>query len=75
MGTVPLVESILDARNLATASTFLFFLALFWIAFTTENQQRSATIIMVSDFCFHHIVFCEFIFLFQLVAYTNYTIR
>lgn len=48
MGTVPLVENFTDSRNLATFATYILITALIWIAFTTDNQQKSAIIIMVS---------------------------
>lgn len=49
MGTVPLVETFFDARNLATLGTYALLIALLWVAFNTDNQQRSAAIIMVSQ--------------------------
>lgn len=54
MGTVPLVETFFDARNLATLATYSLLIALLWVAFNTDNQQRSAAIIMVStcDVCY-----------------------
>lgn len=54
MGTVPLVETFFDARNLATLATYSLLIALLWVAFNTDNQQRSAAIIMVStcDMCY-----------------------
>lgn len=48
MGTVPLVEKIIDVRNLATLFTFTVLIALMWIALNTENHQKSVIIIIVS---------------------------
>lgn len=48
MGTVPLVETIFDTRNLATIATYSLFIALLWVAFNTDNQQKSTIILMVS---------------------------
>lgn len=48
MGTVPLVESFFDMRNLATLATYSLLMALLWVAFNTDDRQRSAAIIMVS---------------------------
>lgn len=48
MGTVPLVETFFDMRNLATLATYSLLFALLWVAFNTDNQQHSAAIIMVS---------------------------
>lgn len=47
MGTIPLVESFLDFRNLATAAAYVFLVALVVVAFVTENRQRSVVILMV----------------------------
>lgn len=49
MGTVPLVETIFDSRNLATIATYSLFIALLWIAFNTDDQQKSTIILMVSN--------------------------
>lgn len=48
MGTVPLVESFLDSRNLATITAYLFLFVLVSTAFVTENRQQSIVILMVS---------------------------
>lgn len=47
MGTVPLIESVLDARNAGTVLAYAFVAVLVWQAYRTENRQHSATIIMV----------------------------
>ncbi|XP_017781119.1 PREDICTED: transmembrane and TPR repeat-containing protein CG4050-like [Nicrophorus vespilloides] len=46
MGTVPLVESFLDPRNLSTVAAYVFLALLVIAAFTTENKQQSVIIIM-----------------------------
>lgn len=48
MGTIPLVESFLDPRNLTTVATYVFLLAMVGTAFTTENRHQSVVLIMVS---------------------------
>lgn len=48
MGTVPLVESFFDVRNLATVAAYGFLVALMVVAFTTENKHRGGVILMVS---------------------------
>lgn len=48
MGTIPLVESFLDIRNLTTVATYLFLLLLIATAFSTENRHQSVVLIMVS---------------------------
>lgn len=48
MGTVPLIERLLDPRNAATVLAFAFVAALVWQAYRTENRQHSAIILMVS---------------------------
>lgn len=50
MGTVPLVESFTDVRNIATILAYTFVATLVWIAFVIENRQQSAIIIMVCIF-------------------------
>ncbi|XP_031622096.1 protein O-mannosyl-transferase Tmtc3 [Contarinia nasturtii] len=50
MGTVPLVETFFDTRNLTTLATYTLLIALLWVAFTTDNQQRSAAIFMGTAF-------------------------
>uniref|UniRef100_A0A336KWY0 dolichyl-phosphate-mannose--protein mannosyltransferase n=1 Tax=Culicoides sonorensis TaxID=179676 RepID=A0A336KWY0_CULSO len=46
MGTVPLVESISDVRNLGTLAGYLLIGTLVWISFTHDNRQKAAVIIM-----------------------------
>ncbi|KAF7280203.1 hypothetical protein GWI33_006296 [Rhynchophorus ferrugineus] len=46
MGTVPLIESMFDVRNLATLGTYLFVGALVGTAFLTKNRQKSVILIM-----------------------------
>ncbi|KAF5297988.1 hypothetical protein FQA39_LY11863 [Lamprigera yunnana] len=46
MGTVPLIESIADPRNLATLSVYAFLITFLFIAFTNDNRQQSAVILM-----------------------------
>lgn len=46
MGTVPLVESFTDMRNMATLSTYFFIAALVWVAFKTKNKQQSVVLII-----------------------------
>lgn len=48
MGTIPLVESFMDSRNLGTIAAYGFLVALIVVAFTTENRQHSIVLIMVS---------------------------
>lgn len=50
MGTLPLVESFFDARNLGTVVAYAFLLALGVKAFTTENKQQSMALLMVRAF-------------------------
>jgi hypothetical protein len=47
MGTVPLVESFLDARNVATLVSYAVLLLLTYVAVVTENRQQATVIIMV----------------------------
>lgn len=51
MGTIPLVESFLDIRNIGTIVAYAFLFTLIGVAFVTENRQQSVIIIMVSAFC------------------------
>lgn len=51
MGTVPIVQSLLDPRNLATLVTYTFLGIFVLTAFYTENKQQATVIIMVSKFC------------------------
>jgi hypothetical protein len=48
MGTVPLVESFFDVRNLATVVSYAVLLLLTYVAVITENRQQATVIIMVS---------------------------
>jgi len=47
MGTVPLVESASDPRNLATLATYAVVAALVYTAFTTPNRAKRVAVIMV----------------------------
>lgn len=49
MGTVPIIDSLLDARNLATILAYLLIGVLIWVAFISENVQQTTVIIMVSE--------------------------
>ncbi|EFA01829.1 protein O-mannosyl-transferase Tmtc3 [Tribolium castaneum] len=46
MGTIPLVETFADGRNLATIAAYTFFTALLVTAYTTENRQQRTVILM-----------------------------
>jgi len=48
MGTVPLVESFFDVRNLATLISYAVLLLLTYVAVITDNRQQATVIIMVS---------------------------
>lgn len=48
MGTVPLVESISDVRNLGTLAAYLLIGTLVWFALTHDNRQKAGVVIMVS---------------------------
>lgn len=48
MGTVPLVESFLDVRNVTTVVAYAFLFLLVFKAFSTSNRQQSIIIAMVS---------------------------
>lgn len=48
MGTVPLIESFFDVRNLATLVSYAVLLLLTYVAVITENRQQATVIIMVS---------------------------
>lgn len=48
MGTIPLVESFLDPRNLSTLAAYTFLMLLVIAAFFTENRQQGVLILMVS---------------------------
>lgn len=49
MGTISLVESFTDIRNVGTLLTYCLLARLIWIGFVTENRQQSAVVIMVSE--------------------------
>ncbi|CAH1726692.1 protein O-mannosyl-transferase Tmtc3 [Aphis gossypii] len=46
MGTIPLVESTSDPRNLATLATYTVIIALVYTAFTTSNRTKRIVVIM-----------------------------
>ncbi|KAL1506759.1 hypothetical protein ABEB36_006062 [Hypothenemus hampei] len=46
MGTIPLIESFLDTRNLYTIATYVFFLSMVATALLTENRHQSVVLIM-----------------------------
>ncbi|XP_018332006.1 transmembrane and TPR repeat-containing protein CG4050 [Agrilus planipennis] len=46
MGTVPLIESLLDPRNLGTLIGYIFIATFAWTAFTSENRQKAVVLIM-----------------------------
>ncbi|XP_023716929.1 protein O-mannosyl-transferase Tmtc3 [Cryptotermes secundus] len=46
MGTVPLVESFIDTRNIATFLSYAILLLLTYMAVVTENRQQATVIIM-----------------------------
>lgn len=48
MGTIPLVESTSDPRNLATLATYAVIAALVYTAFTTSNRTKRIVVIMVN---------------------------
>lgn len=48
MGTIPLIESFSDPRNLATIATHTTILGLLITAILTPNRQTSIILIMVS---------------------------
>lgn len=48
MGTVPLVESFTDPRNLATLGAYSLIGVLVWVAFIENHRQKSAVVVMVS---------------------------
>lgn len=56
MGTIPLVESIMDKRNLATLASYIIMLMLVYVAFVSENRQQTNNIIMVNIFLKYTIV-------------------
>ena len=48
MGTVPLVESLIDPRNASTITAYAVVTMLLTCALLTDNRQRSVLILMVS---------------------------
>lgn len=50
MGTVPLVESFSDPRNLTTLAAYSLIGVLVWMAFLQGDRHRSGVIVMVSTF-------------------------
>uniref|UniRef100_A0A182WCW7 DUF1736 domain-containing protein n=1 Tax=Anopheles minimus TaxID=112268 RepID=A0A182WCW7_9DIPT len=46
MGTVPLVESFTDPRNLATLGAYSMIGVLAWVAFIENHRQKSAVVVM-----------------------------
>ena len=56
MGTIPLVESVFDTRNLLTVLTYCLFGYLIYVALTTKQSHKSVILITVS-----------FVFKFRLV--------
>ncbi|CAG2118227.1 unnamed protein product, partial [Medioppia subpectinata] len=46
MGTIPLIESYLDVRNVATIAFYLFFAALIWRAFLSNNTTPNHVLII-----------------------------
>lgn len=48
MGTIPLIESFTDLRNLATIATHMIIVGLLITAILTSNRQTSIILIMVS---------------------------
>uniref|UniRef100_A0A182P8F0 DUF1736 domain-containing protein n=1 Tax=Anopheles epiroticus TaxID=199890 RepID=A0A182P8F0_9DIPT len=49
MGTVPLVESFTDPRNLATLGAYSMIGVLVWVAFIENHRQKSAVVVMKLD--------------------------
>ena len=47
MGTIPLVETVADKRNLATLASYMIVLMLVYVALVSENRQQTNNIIMV----------------------------
>lgn len=57
MGTVPLVETFLDVRNMATLATYTFFGLMAFVAFTTNNTKQRVVTLMVSSYYISRQVF------------------
>lgn len=55
MGTIPLVESFIDIRNLATFFAYAFLSFLVFKAFSTTNRQQSTILTMVSNLIIENI--------------------
>lgn len=49
MGTIPLIQSTSDPRNLATLATYAVVAALVYTAFTTSNRTKRTVVIMVTS--------------------------
>lgn len=64
MGTVPLIETFTDARNIATILAYTFIATLVWVAFVIENRQHSAIIIMVNCIAYKNYLVGEIVFVF-----------
>lgn len=47
MGTIPLLSSVTDPRNLATLASYAALLALTYVGLTSENRQQATVIAMV----------------------------
>ncbi|XP_066245654.1 protein O-mannosyl-transferase Tmtc3-like isoform X1 [Euwallacea similis] len=46
MGTIPIVDSLLDPRNLSTLASYMFLLLMIGTAFVTENRHQSVVLLM-----------------------------
>ncbi|KAG8261392.1 Protein O-mannosyl-transferase tmtc3 [Homalodisca vitripennis] len=46
MGTIPMVESLLDRRNLSTLAAYIALATLAYVALTTANRQQAVVIAM-----------------------------
>lgn len=73
MGTVPIIDSLMDGRNLATIMSYLLIGVLVWVAFISENVQQTTVIIMVSwlDVCWDALRF-ELDLLFVLIVVVDH---
>jgi len=61
MGTIPLVESTSDPRNLATLATYAVLIALVYTAFTTSNRTKRIVVIMVNmSFNYNRFIYLHF---------------
>ncbi|EDS45886.1 conserved hypothetical protein [Culex quinquefasciatus] len=50
MGTVPLVESFGDVRNLTTLAAYSLLGVLVWMAFVQVDRQKAAVIVMIKKY-------------------------